>query len=758
MENERSAPLCASVDMKKIFSLVLLISLVLPAFLSTETVFASHLSDESVSTFADLGLAEDIVLNGPYDAGTLSFDIPPTKKLTSGVVLELEITSHFVGVGESTQLGGNSLIGASLEVYFNDKLQQSIPLLDGNRVVYRVPISDDALISTMNTGEHRISFFLDAAIDCDLDFHKTTVVIGTNSKAFLQYDQIPLSLDLRRLPWPIYQERRKLADPVTLVVPDAPSVEELRSALIVMGSFARMTGGKLPVTMITISQLTDEIKLQSHLLLVGKASTLPVLNELSLPVPLDAAGFFSQEGTEEDGVIQAIPSPWNEERVLLLVSGASDQAVVKSAQALSTLNLQTGVTPNYSIVAQVNPVSSLGVLASDLTQFNSPDVTFADLGFVSADVSGLGTNWQSYEFVIPAGQVPSEAPYLNLNYSVSELVDPLRSEGVVYLNDVRIGSIPLTTDTSNLITTKIKLPASSLRGGTNNLDIVLHLVPKDNCSAFSFTGLWVTIFSDSVLHLPLTRATDTAFVLEDLRAYPSPFSNDPSLSSVTIVIPQQDFASWLQAGKLVYDLSIRIPSPVLAFNVAFDGQLKEELRTSNFILLGRPKELSILAETRNAMPAHFEADSNIAVLDSQQVVYRISEQKDLGYLELFSSPWNSEAVILGVFGTSTNGVEYAVNALLTPEIRDKLSGNFAALDGSNSTIIDTRTGLGLGRIISNPNLPVESVATVVPTQSVANVVFAVNQSRKLIFFAMVGIIVVMGAVILIAVRARKRSL
>ncbi len=744
--------------MKKFFSLVLLLSLVLPSFLSAGTVLASPLTDEDISTFADLGLEEDMVLHGPYDSSSLRFDISPTRKLTSGAALELEITSHFVGTTNAGPVATNASVGATLEVYFNDKLQDSIPLVDGNRVLYTVPITDDALVPTSATSGHKISFFLDASIDCNLDFHQTTVAISTTSKATMQYEQVPLALDLRRLPWPIYQERRKLTDPVTLVIPDAASAEELQSALVVMGSFARMTSGKLPITMISTGQLTQDIKAKSHLLIVGKASAFPILNEFSLPVPLDDSGFFSSEGTDEDGVIQAIPSPWNEERVIILVSGSSDASVVKAAQALSTLNLQTGVTPDYSLVAQVNPVTSLGVLATDLTQFNSPDITLDQLGFESVNVTGLGTNWQSYEFVIPVGQVPSEGPYLDLHYSVSELVDTQRSEGVVYLNDIRIGSVSLTSDVSNLITTRINMPASALRPGTNNLDVVLSLVPKDDCSVFAFSGLWVTLFSDSILHLPLTHAPDAAFDLEDIRAYPYPFSNDPSLASLTIVVPQQDFASWLQAGKLVYDLGARIPGAVLALNVAFDGQLKEELRTSNFVFIGHPKDLTMLTETKDVMPAYFEAGSNIAVLDSQQVIYRISEDKDLGYLELFSSPWNKQAAILGVLGTSASGVDYAVNALLSPESRDELSGNFATVDGSNSTIFDTRTGLGLGRINSNPNFPLESVATVVPNQSSESAVVAFNQSRRLMMVIVVGIIVVMGIIVLFAVRSRKRSL
>lgn len=758
MDYERSSAYSAQTSiMKRIFCSVLLIALVLPVFMAAQTVAAQDVGD-NVFTLADLGLEEDMVLNGPYDSNGLRFDIPPTWQLKPGAMLQLEITSFFVGEGILTRLEGSTLVGATLEVFFNDVLQQSIPLVEGNRVTYQIPITDDALVPISDAGWHEIAFFLDAALDCDLDFHRTTVVIDTNSKAVLQYDQAPLSLDLRKLPWPIYQERRKFYDPVTVVIPDAPSAEELQSALVVMGSFARMTGGKLPVNMISVSQMTDEIKAQAHLLMVGKASAFSILNEFSLPVPLVGNGFISQEGTDEDGVVQIISSPWNDERVIILISGASDQAVIKSSQAVSTLNLQTGITPDYSIVAQVNPVSSLGVMATDLTLFNSPDITFEDLGFESVDISGLGTNWQSYEFVIPPGQIPAEGPYLDMNYSVSELVDPLRSEGVVYLNDVRIGSMALESEASNLGRARINMPASILRPGVNNLDIAVNLIPKDECSVSGFSGLWVTLYSDSLLHLPLTEVSDTDFVLQDIRAYPYPFSNDPSLSSTTIVVPQQDFASWLEAGKIAYDLGARISGPMLAFSVAFDGQIKEELQANNFILVGQPKDLTLLSGIKDGMPAHFEDGSNVAVLDTQQVIYRVAADKDLGYLQLFPSPWNDQGAILGMFGTSPAGLGFAVNAIVDPVSRDQLSGNFATLDGGSPVIIDTRTGLGLGRLNSSPNLTVDVVETITPSQSVPDTQTTVIRSRQMIITAMIGVIVLMFIVIIVALRSRRRSL
>jgi hypothetical protein len=254
----------------------------------------------------------------------------------------------------------------------------------------------------------------------------------------------------------------------------------------------------------------------------------------------------------------------------------------------------------------------------------------------------------------------------------------------------------------------------------------------------------------------LIEVSDASSTLQDLSSYPYPFSNDPSLGSTTIVVSQQDFSSWLMAGEIAYDLATRIPGPVLLLSLDYDGQAKPEHTANNLVIVGQPKNLTILSGMKDAMPAYFEDGSNIAVIESQQVVYRISDEKDLGYLELFPSPSNNQATVLGVFGTSSAGVDYAVNALFDPEIRTQLAGDFATIDGNSVIVVDTRTGLGLARIESNPDLPVQTVEPVAPTPSVSDA--DANSDRQTIVFAIIGIIVIMGVVILIALWLRKKNL
>ncbi|HEU0293798.1 MAG TPA: cellulose biosynthesis cyclic di-GMP-binding regulatory protein BcsB, partial [Anaerolineales bacterium] len=709
-------------------------------------------------TFANLGVETNIELHGPYDSNSVRFELPATWEPQSGVELNLEISSFVTS--ESISAATNQTLGASLDVYFNDKLQESIPLQDGKGVFYNVPISPDAVATPDSNGRHKITFFLDAALDCDLDFHKTTVSISVNSEVLFPYIEKELSLDLRRLPWPIYQETGVEKSSAVIVLPESPSADELQSGLIVAGTLGRMTQGNLPVTMVSNDQLTDDLKNRSHVVLIGKPSAFPDLAPVALPVRVVGDKYSLAGLSDDDGVLQAVPSPWNPSKALLIVGGNTDQGVVKASQALSTANLQTGDTPDYSVVANVNPITITGILTSDLTPVATSDALFSDLGYDAVVATGIGTSWLTYEFIIPSGYTAGEGPYVDFKYTTSDLVDANRSGAVVYLNDVLVGSLTLSSAETNIVSSRINLPVSVLKSGTNRLDVVINLLPRDECSVFAFSGLWVTIYPDSLLHLPLAPAEKTAFSLQDIKAYPLPFANDPSLSTTAFVLSEQDRVSWTMAARIAYDLGARVAGSILGFEAAYTNQIPEDIRAYNLIVIGEPRNLEIVADFKGFMPAHFEADSNIATLDTQQVIYRISANKKLGYLELFASPWNESGVVLGVFGTSPEGVAYAGDSLLNVQMRDSLSGNFATLDGVKAIVVDTRTGLGLGRFASNLGPSVVSAQNPATVESSSTgmdqIQNEVARGRGFILAAILGVVVIMAVVLVVALRLRLK--
>jgi hypothetical protein len=173
-------------------------------------------------------------------------------------------------------------------------------------------------------------------------------------------------------------------------------------------------------------------------------------------------------------------------------------------------------------------------------------------------------------------------------------------------------------------------------------------------------------------------------------------------------------------------------------------------------VIGEPKDLKIVSELKSALPAHFEIDSNIAVLDTQQVIYRISDEKSLGYLELFVSPWNEGSAILGVFGTTPDGLGYAGKALLDFKTRETLTGNFVTLDGDKAIVVDTQSGLGIGYF--DPGVNPEVIVEDKPASSVQEYESAQANLRQEVFYGIAGIVVLMAIVALVALMLRKRNM
>src|SRR5215203_2422945 len=138
--------------MKKILNILLLIVIFVSYPHSVGVAVAAPLLDEAVFTFENLGLPTDMVLNGPFDVGSIRFELTPTWQLNGQGDLELIISSYFTGDNNSDLSSTDEFTGAALEVYFNDKLQQSIALRSGTNISYNVPILADDIASPYDDG------------------------------------------------------------------------------------------------------------------------------------------------------------------------------------------------------------------------------------------------------------------------------------------------------------------------------------------------------------------------------------------------------------------------------------------------------------------------------------------------------------------------------------------------------------------------------------------------------------------------------
>ena len=74
-----------------------------------------------------------------------------------------------------------------------------------------------------------------------------------------------------------------------------------------------------------------------------------------------------------------------------------------------------------------------------------------------------------------------------------------------------------------------------------------------------------------------------------------------------------------------------------------------------------------------------------------EVEYRVPKNADIGYVQIFASPWNPEFTVLAVLGNTDVGLEQARNALAAPELRKQMIGNLAMLNNGRVYAEEVRT-------------------------------------------------------------------
>lgn len=699
----------------------------------------------------------DTLLRGPFATMNARFGLPANWAFESAASLQLIITSTFISESSQTIPNGQ-FIGSTLNVSFNDSDVATIPLLAGPSVTYDIPIPASALQSHLNDGRHQLSLFLDAGNDCTDSTRHTSIVISAASHFTIPFAEQTPTLDLTTLPRPIFQRDSIFPVNSTLVVPDQPTAQELQAALTVATSFGRMSNGEMSVSLVPMSQITPEMRTDSQLIFIGKSSTLSLLQGVDLPAPVSSRSFAPDGMQADDGILQIAVSPWNTGRALLVVSGNTDAGVVKAAQALSSENIQTIGDHRLALIANVLPPTAA---QQSNTTLQRETQTLAELGYGIITMNGVGRKESLVRFTLPPGFVAAEDTYLDLTVNHSGLLDFSRSGLTVFMNQNLIGSVLLSEQTASTVTQRIRIPASSLTTGTNELRFQGDLAPISQCSILDFSNLWLSILPESILHLPLRPAIAGSVQLRDMSSYPYPFASEPTLSNLAFVLTKNDASTWNAAAQIALQLGRQSSGALFNLAVAYDGEIPDDIRNGrNMIVIGLPSDLPLLKELKDSLPAPFDEGTNVAVLQGQQVAYRFPADADLGFLELLASPWNAERVILTVVGTTQAGIEQASRILTNATSRNRLRGNFVLVNGESLSVADTRTGLGLADIsdVSVASAAQPQVAEAGATAIPASPVSVLTNDVGWIPVVVGGLAVAILIVLIIAALTRRRTI
>lgn len=649
--------------------------------------------DSNIIPFTRLG-ATDQTLSGVFDGTRYLFSTPANWKLEPGAQAQLDITVFFPLGAEQQRLGG------FLEVRFNRTLIGTVELTQpgSQRVTFDIP--DQALTPVRADGRHELEVALDNPSGCDVaPSERTAVVIRSTSRLVLPHTRIPLDTDLRNLPRPIFQGSFD-PDQATIIVPDAPSTNDLQAALTVAASFGRLTEGRLQIDLTTVQRLPPQARTGRHLILVGSHTGLaPIARDLALPARLNDKGFNAPGATADDGILQMIVSPWNAERVVLLVSGSSEAGVSKAARALGALPVRINERPDVAVVRDLPAASAEAPLAIDQR--------LSDLGLEPRVIRDrVGTF--DLRFNLPAGQQIDDGAYFDLVFNHAATVDFGQSSISVGLNGIPIGSVRFSNETTRVTTSRITLPPSAARSGANVLTIQTNLAPLSLCTDTRNIDLWATIWPESALHLPMKPATAEPRRTFNLSSYPLPFTLNPSLATTAFVVPQNAPVAWNAAALLAFHMGRPTRDAILQPVVAFADNVPADVRTArDLLIIGRPGNLPILTDLSDVLPAPFDPGSNVPRSVDTPVVYRVPPDASVAYLQMITAPWNPERVVVAVLGSDDASLEQATIMLIDPRQRTRLASTLAIIDPQQ------RVTLGNGRAIVTGPSPTPA-ATVTP--------------------------------------------
>jgi hypothetical protein len=206
--------------------------------------------------------------------------------------------------------------------------------------------------------------------------------------------------------------------------------------------------------------------------------------------------------------------------------------------------------------------------------------------------------------------------------------------------------------------------------------------------------------------------------------------------------------------RIAAGLGAQANAPVTELSVFYSEEISASQRGKyDLVVIGQPAQTPFINDINQFLPAPFSSGSNIATENNFQVTYRIPSDSPMGYVEMLPSPWNSNNVILAALGNTPQGVDWAVSALIDPNLQAKLAGNIAVVNGNQIVSTDTR--------ISNVTTGASStgIPAISGTPVVSNILAPTTSQTGWIIPVMVVAVILIVAILFFAIagnRSRNR--
>jgi hypothetical protein len=474
-------------------------------------------------------------------------------------------------------------------------------------------------------------------------------------------------------------------------------------------------------TVVLLDAMQKPINISSLSTVITDDVTVDNLEEDLVRSSAQSDYFFMQEAQpvpEGDGILIEILSPWDPQKAVLVVTGLSDTAVHKAAQAL---NLETNLLDMEGPSALIRDVQP----SPPLTETWVADFTFSDLGYRNQLAYGIYPRSPeiSYWFDVPRGWHYTNEARLHLRFAHSKVIDMQSSTLSVLLNGSPLATVPLTQTSATEGSLEIDLPSMELEPGSRNkisLQPVMQVGGEAECQFFDVAQAWFKVSQNSSLHLG--QRVDNVDIL-DLDFFPYPFDNWPDMREVLFVLPPAPTPMELESLFHIASIFGRVTSEV---NLNLHTSLgmpsyTATLQSHHVVAIGRPSRNPLIQDVNALLPQPFVPGTDEVENRVGEVFLRLPSDVALGYVQELQSPWNEELVLLVVTGTRDEGVTWAASALNRQAWR--FEGNLALVREAEEGIVvrsfDTRrlTSSGQAGILLTvvPDLTSVVTATVTPT-------------------------------------------
>lgn len=529
-----------------------------------------------------------------------------------------------------------------------------------------------------------------------IDTEHPALIATVYRQTRIKYDlllNLPLlpreSPDLGRFPLTLMEPSSIKPDRLAIVVPDDPSPLELRASLNVAAAVRRYAGAR-PVDMhlLRAGEAADELP-EAHVIIIGRprANNLwdtQELREIRSSIKLidrDKGIFQYSEGVlvdENDGVVLDVSSPWNKDLRAVLLTGATEEAVLRTSLALGSDIARKELHGDEAVITkrpiEVAPPKS--VSEGTLTDF-----TLANLGHSGRHVTG----WGSHVLTVPFDTVgvPARGARAKIIYDHSRLVNPNVSALGVSLNGTPLTDAPLKADREGRSTLEVQLPANALHPGRNILSVRFNLAPqvgggevrlgRDNTERVLSCGVlppdlaWGVLYSDSSIHLPPGTMGGAS-----LGSFPFPFIREGKADNLLLVLPD-DLAFIGRVPELASEFGRAITSNIVDLPVATAGRLNEKERhDSNLVVFGLAESNPLIAELNPWLPLRLERTGRL-LQSPDGPLAGVRDDVSLGVIQIISSPFNPERSILVLSATTPHGLELALRGLGEGDLQGNLA-------------------------------------------------------------------------------------